>query len=65
MNNHNKQKQDGLTSQFRGVHYKTDKKKWCARIQYDHKTIFLGYFNTEEEASVVYKKKAEELYGTG
>ena len=62
VNNHNRQKQTGLTSQFRGVYYDKERKKWGVKIQYDHKIQFLGRFNTEEEASVVYKKKAEELF---
>lgn len=37
--------------------------KWRAKIQYDYKTIHLGYYLTQEEAHEKYKEKYMELYG--
>ena len=42
------------TSKFVGVSYQKKDKKWRARITYNGKTIYLGFFNKEEEASLYY-----------
>lgn len=52
------------SSGYRGV--SKDKHKWRASIQIEGKQKFLGYFNTPEEASIVYEKsflERKELYG--
>ncbi len=51
----------GLT----GVSWNESSKKWAAQITIEQKTVFLGYFNTKEEASEEYikakNKRATEL----
>jgi hypothetical protein len=37
--------------------------KWQAYINYNHKRICLGCFDSEEEAALEYNKKAKELFG--
>lgn len=38
--------------------------KWQASISYQSKNIYIGRYNTEEEAHKAYKKKHCELYGS-
>ena len=42
------------TSDFRGVHYSTEAKKWKAQIQVNKTKIFLGYFYFEIDAARAY-----------
>lgn len=48
--------------QLRGVSKKGEC-RWRATIQFERKSIHLGYFTTKEEAHTAYFKKASELYG--
>lgn len=50
----------GHTSKFVGVHWSTDRKKWCASTQVNGHGKFLGHYLTEEEASQAYKKFLSE-----
>ena len=52
------------SSGFRGVHWSKQHKKWQAQIQTKGKKIFLGYFDTAEEAAHAYDAKAFELWGS-
>jgi hypothetical protein len=38
-------------------------KKWEANIRFDGRPIYLGRYETVEEAALVYEKKAKELFG--
>ena len=51
------------TSGYRGVRRRPGMKKWQARAYFEGKEVHLGYFDTAEEASEVYKKKVIELNG--
>lgn len=52
------------TSKYVGVNeIKNRKKRWCARIKYEKKYVFIGNFENEEDAARSYDKKALELYG--
>ena len=48
-------------NEYRGT-YKTSNNKYIARIRYNQETIYLGTFDTQEEAFEVYKHKSIELY---
>jgi hypothetical protein len=48
-------------SGIKGVRYDQSRNKWIATIRYQYKSIFLGRFNTFEEA-VEKRKQAEEKY---
>lgn len=60
-NSINKKKMSNNTSGYTGVYYKKDRNKWGARIVVNKKCIYLGYFNTKEEALEV-RQKAEIKY---
>lgn len=49
------------SSGFRGVSKFGN--RWKAQIRYNNKHYHIGYFDTPEEASEAYKKKAKELHG--
>lgn len=52
------------TSKYKGVSYSKSNKGWMACIKpKGSKTIYLGTFNSEEEASIAYNKKAKQLFG--
>lgn len=61
VNNHNKNKKEGCTSQYIGVC--KNRNKWQAEISYEGKKEHLGLHQTEIEAAQAYNKKAKELYG--
>lgn len=56
-NNGNQSKQEGTSSQYKGV-CKMRNGKWQAYIKKNSKKIHLGTFQTEELAAEVYKKEA-------
>ena len=51
-------KRRGCSSQFRGVTWDKNKKRWQARIQVDGKGKHLGRYDEEEEAARAYNKAA-------
>jgi len=53
------------TSGFKGVCWDKRDKKWRAEIMLNKKRIFLGNFDTAEEAYSAYKNKAQELNKQG
>ncbi len=53
--------QNNMNREFKGMSYNKRENKWMARIKIDGKQIFLGYFDTEEEALKV-RRKAEKKY---
>lgn len=60
----NRAKRKGVTSKFKGVSYHKQVQKWRATIGYNYKSIYLGLFDSEKEASEAYNIKAYELYGS-
>ena len=59
----NRTKMKPGTSSFKGVYFIKKQNKYCARISFNNKRIYLGLFNNELDAAEVYNKKAKELYG--
>lgn len=59
-NRHNCSKdRQGKYSNITGVTYNKRKSLWLSQITVGNKNIFLGYFNSEHEAGLAYKKALE------
>jgi len=60
-NGANRGKQANNTSGFKGVtkHYR----KWVAQIQVNGRNLYIGLFETPEEASAAYTAKASTIFG--
>ena len=50
------------TSEHRGVSWCRGARRWQARIQHFGKQVYLGLFNTVEEAQAVYLTAREEMF---
>jgi hypothetical protein len=50
-------------SGIKGVSFHSTLKKWQANIRANGKIMYLGLFNTKEEAAEVVRKKRIELHG--
>lgn len=48
---------------YKGVSWEKRRHKWLAQIGFNYKSIFIGYFDTPEEAHEAYCRKADELFG--
>lgn len=53
-NSHNRAKQLGFTSRYKGVHWAKIDKKWRAGITVNYKKIYIGNFNNERHAALAY-----------
>ena len=60
-NGMNQSKRSDNTSGIKGVNFHKTNKKWRAQITKDGRKIFLGYFESKEEA-IEARSKAEEKY---
>lgn len=59
-NSHNSPKRKNNTSGFKGV-YLIPSKRWIAKINIQGQRIFLGTFDTKEQAIKEYKKYAQKV----
>lgn len=51
------------TSGFKGVTKIKNTELWIARIKYQNKSIYIGVFDTKEDASRAYNDVAKKLFG--
>lgn len=63
MQQHNKRKRSGATSQYVGVSWSKRRNKWVATISDGISQRHLGYFADEHEAHLAYERRAIEIYG--
>lgn len=50
-------------SGYKGVHWHSQRNKWTARIKSNGRGLYLGLFETREEAAAAYEAAARELHG--
>jgi hypothetical protein len=62
-NFYNKTLQSNSTSQLKGVNWHKGHKKWVARCSVNGNRSNLGYFDSSEQASLVYQAFAKEHHG--
>jgi hypothetical protein len=63
LNQANRKIRQNTTSQFKGVRYRADRKKWEARIKVKGRGMFLGYFGAETQAARAYDTAAVLHFG--
>lgn len=51
------------TSGYRGVVFDKRTNKWMSKIKYNYKDIYLGRYNTKEEAACIYNTNAIKYFG--
>lgn len=61
--NMNQRKRLGTSSKYKGVHWRKEREKWCARISCNGKHIYLKLCDDEIEAAMVYDESARRLFG--
>lgn len=60
----NSKKRKNSKSKYKGVSFHSRRiLKWAARININKKQYILGYYNTQEEAAIVYNEAAIKYYG--
>jgi len=63
-NNHNQRPRKSTSSQYKGVTWHRQVKKWQATIKLDGKCHYLGVFVIEEDAAHAYNAAALDAYGS-
>lgn len=56
-----KGKKGGLSSNYNGVYYRKDNKKWRSRYCLNYKQIYIGQYETELEAAHAFDKIVNEV----
>lgn len=49
------------TSSYKGVSFKSANKKWVAQLTLNRRKMYIGLYDTEEQAFLAYSKKVDEL----
>jgi hypothetical protein len=56
-----RKKREGVSSQYRGVHWHRRNKKWQVLLSVDSKRKYIGSFDCEHEAAIAWNKAALEV----
>src|SRR3990167_1985734 len=59
----NRRKSVGTSSQFKGVYKAKNTIKWRSYIKTNNRQIYLGMFDTEHQAALVYDLWAKDMFG--
>ena len=62
-NQHNRGVQTNNTSGYKGVVWDRQRQRWLASIRINQRLLFLGRFETAEDAAQAYDEKAKILFG--
>lgn len=62
-NGRNKPAQSNNVSGYKGVSWRSSKRRWRAQIALNGRNLHLGYFNTAEEAHSAYSDAARKIHG--
>ena len=62
-NSRNTTSQVNSSSKFLGVDFYKNKNMWRSRICHNKKSVFIGFFTSQEEAAKAYDLKAIEFHG--
>lgn len=62
-NSRNQLKRRGTSSQYKGVCWNKAKNTWIAQIKVNYQVIYLGCFETEEEAHAAYCAASAKYHG--
>lgn len=62
-NSQNVKRRIDNTSGYKGVYWKKDKNKWAARLRINNKCIWLGCFDSAEDAYFAYCEAAKKYFG--
>jgi len=52
-----------FSSLFKGVYWRKSRKRWCAKIMKNYKSIYLGSFKKEIDAALAYNEAAKRIFG--
>lgn len=61
-NGMNQKASKGGASKYKGVNFCKRKNKWRARLKINQKSIFLGYYNMEDDAAKAYNERALSVF---
>lgn len=61
MNHQNKTKYKNNSSGYKGVYFDKQKQKWKSFIGYNNRLVYLGLYNSSEDARMAYNRKAAEI----
>jgi len=62
-NLHNKAPNKRGSSQYKGVHWQKDRKRWHSCIMMDGKSVNLGRYKSEQDAAMAYNEAATKYFG--